>query len=162
MLSFEINKQTSIIISGEWLKKIADTFYRENKLRGHWYFSLAFVDDKTIKKLNKTYRGKNKVTDVLSFEDNFENFIDLSSKEKYLGEIVICVPQAKRQAKDVGCSLNNEVTRLLIHGLAHISGYDHENVSKIEADKMLRLEKKILIKLKLWDVFKFEDEQIDD
>ena len=42
MLSFEINKQTSIIISGEWLKKIADTFYRENKLRGHWYFSLAF------------------------------------------------------------------------------------------------------------------------
>lgn len=162
MLTFEVNKQVSIIISNQWLQTVVDAFAKEQKLKGKWYFSLAFVDDKTIKKLNKIYRGKNKVTDVLSFEEDFNNFVDLSSDRKYLGEIVICVPQTKKQAKEVKCSLSNEVARLVVHGLAHLSGYDHENVSEREANRMFQLEKRILIKLKLWDIFKFEEEQIND
>lgn len=158
MLTFEVSKQASITISSKWLKEIVDAFASQRKLKGQWYFSLAFVDGKTIKKLNRIYRGKDKVTDVLSFEEDHNNFIDLSTNQKYLGEIVICVAQAKRQAKEIKCSLDNEIARLLVHGLSHLSGYDHENTTKKEADKMLKFEKKILVKLKIWDVFKFEED----
>ncbi|MDO8668891.1 MAG: rRNA maturation RNase YbeY [Candidatus Buchananbacteria bacterium] len=161
MLSFEINKQTETTLSLKWLKQVADIFGQENKLKGGWYFSLAFVDSKTIKRLNKKYRGQDKVTDVLSFEEDFKNFVNVPIDRKYLGEIVICVPQAKKQAKDIKCSFKNEIARLLIHGLAHLSGYDHEKVGQGEAAKMLKFEKKILERLKIWDVFKFEEDQIN-
>ncbi len=158
MLSIEINKQTKVSISNKWLQQVTTEFNYAKKLKGKWYYSLAFVDNETIKRLNKTYRGKNKITDVLSFEDSLNNFIDAPADQKYLGEIVICVPQAKIQAKEIKCSLGNEVARLLVHGLSHLTGLDHENVSDKEAKKMLRFEKKILIKLQIWDIFKFEED----
>lgn len=161
MLLFEVSKQTSVVVPNKWLQKVADVFAKEKKLKGSWYFSLVFVDNKTIKRLNKIYRGKNIPTDVLSFEEDSKNFVDLPMDRKCLGEIVICVPQAKKQSKDIKCSLNNEITRLLVHGLAHLSGYDHERSGPKEAAKMLLFEKKILIKLGIWDIFKFEEEPIN-
>ncbi|MFH1667934.1 MAG: rRNA maturation RNase YbeY [Candidatus Komeilibacteria bacterium] len=158
MLTFEVSKQTNITIPRGWLQQIATAFIKERKLKGSWYFSLAFVDDKTIKRLNNSYRGKNMVTDVLSFTEDFKNFVDLPVDRKYLGEIVISASQARGQAKDIKCSLKNEVARLLIHGLSHLSGYDHEGTSKEEADKMLKFEKKVLKKLRIWGLFKFEEE----
>lgn len=162
MLFFEISKQTKITISNKWITEITTEFNSARKLKGRWYYSLAFVDNKTIKHLNKTYRSKDKITDVLSFEDNLKNFIDSPSDQKYLGEIVICVPQAKIQAQEIKCSFSNEIARLLIHGLAHLSGFDHDNVSDKIALKMLRFEKKILIKLQIWDIFKFEEDPINN
>lgn len=161
MLLFEVSKQTNISISRKWLSDIAKAFDQEKKLKGKWYFSLAFVDSKTIKRLNKIYRGKNKITDVLSFEEDFKDFVDLPIDRKYLGEIVICVPQAKKQAQDIKCSLNKEIARLLVHGLAHLSGYDHELSGHWEAERMLQFEKRILVKLKIWSIFKFEEELIN-
>jgi probable rRNA maturation factor len=159
MLQFEVSKQTNILISKRWLDKIATVFAKEGKLKGRSYFSLAFVDGKTIKKLNSAYRGKDCITDVLSFAEDFKNFVDLPTDRKYLGEIVICVSSAKKQASDLRCSLKNEVARLLVHGLTHLVGYDHEGTSQKEADKMLKFEKKVLIKLKIWGLFKFEEEE---
>jgi probable rRNA maturation factor len=157
MLQFEVSKQSNINISKGWLDQIATVFAKKYKFKEGWYFSLAFVDDKTIKRLNTSYRGKNAVTDVLSFAEDFKNFVDLPVDRKYLGEIVISVSQAKRQAKDLKCALKNEVARLVVHGLAHLVGYDHENTTKEEADKMLAFEKKVLTNLGLWELFKFEE-----
>lgn len=158
MLTFEVSKQTKIAISKRWLKKIATAFAKSEKIGQRRYFSLAFVDAPTIKRLNQAYRGKNEITDVLSFAENSRNFIVLPADEGYIGEIVICVSQAKTQAAQIGCSLKNEVARLLVHGLAHLLGYDHEEASKKAADKMLAAEKKVLQQLNIWSLFKFEAE----
>jgi len=109
-------------------------------------FSLAIVSSAEIKKWNLIYRGKNKVTDVLSFAelDTKEKIPLLESQVKDLGEIIICEEVMKRQAKVYGWSRNQELARLLTHGLAHLCGYEHENVSPKTALKMLELEKKIL------------------
>lgn len=160
MLTFEVNKQAPISISSNWFKKIADAFARENKLTGQWYFSLAFVDNKTIRKFNRLYRGRDCVTDVLSFSEENNKFGNLVEEEKYLGEIVISAPQAKKQARELRCSLKNEVGRLLVHGLAHLAGYDHEGQDPKNARKMLKLEKRVLAKLKIWQIFNFEEEQL--
>jgi len=79
--------------------------------------SITFVDNLKIKELNKTYREKDEVTDVLSFP------ID----EELLGEVIISLPRAVEQAEDYGHSLRREVAFLMVHGLLHIIGYDHKN-----------------------------------
>jgi probable rRNA maturation factor len=85
--------------------------------------SIVFVDDDAMRSLNKRYRGKNKTTDVLTFpaEDD-----DSPNTSRQLGDIVISVDQAKRQAAEEGHSLATEVRYLLLHGLLHAYGYDHE------------------------------------
>jgi probable rRNA maturation factor len=77
---------------------------------------LVFVDTSFIKKLNDKYRNMDKATDVLSFrvEDN-----------PLMGQIFICYTVARSQAKKYKTSLNDEIRRLLIHGIVHIFGYDH-------------------------------------
>ena len=57
------------------------------------------------------------------------------------------------------CSFKNEVARLLVHGLAHLLGYDHQGEDIRTAQKMLGLEKRVLVKLKIWQIFKFEEEE---
>ncbi len=91
--------------------------------------SLVLVGDAKIRSINKKYRHKNRVTDVLSFEK--------------LDEIFICLPQATRQAKLLKTPLKTELTRLLVHGIVHLKGYDHEKSAK-EAERMFAVEEKIL------------------
>ncbi len=94
--------------------------------------SLAVVGPAIMKRLNKQYRSVNQVTDVLSFPYS-EN----------TGEIVICYNQAVKQAKEKDNALKNELCWLIIHGLLHLLGYDHEK-SEHQARKMRNLETKIL------------------
>jgi len=78
--------------------------------------SIAFVDDDAMRALNKRFRRKDRTTDVLTFEGD----------PPALGEIVISLEQAKRQAADEGHSLATEVRYLITHGVLHAMGYDHE------------------------------------
>lgn len=96
--------------------------------------SVLFTDDKEVRVLNRDFRGKDKPTDVLSFP---------LEREGYLGDIAISVQTARRQAKEYGSRLHEELVRLLIHGVLHLEGYDHEGVSKSEAQKMRRKEKQL-------------------
>jgi len=80
---------------------------------------LILTDDKEIQELNKTYRNKDKPTDVLSFP-----LEDLPGMP--LGSIIISVDTAKRGAQEFGHSIDDEITLLFIHGLLHLLGYDHE------------------------------------
>lgn len=95
--------------------------------------SIAFVDDLAMRQLNRGYRGKNKTTDVLTFAG-----IDIESAgvgEHSLGEIVISIPQARRQASEQRHALATEIRYLLLHGLIHALGFDHET-DRGEMDKL--------------------------
>jgi rRNA maturation RNase YbeY len=77
-----------------------------------------------MRALNNRYRGKDRVTDVLSF--SFREGAHSSVQTSHLGDIVIAVPEAVRQAHRAGHSVEREIELLLVHGLLHLAGYDHE------------------------------------
>jgi probable rRNA maturation factor len=88
------------------------------------YYNFSFVPQDKIQQLNKSFRGVDKATDILSFPDGD---IDPETNKKFLGDIIICKEIAKKQAKEFGQSLEQEITFLKIHGLLHLFGFDHEN-----------------------------------
>ena len=102
--------------------------------------SILFVGDKRMARLNRDYRGKNKTTDVLSFEAGIP--VIKGGVHNILGDIVICVPKAESQARDYGTGFYDEIYRLLIHGTLHLMGYDHEQ-SQYMARKMIKKEQEI-------------------
>ena len=105
---------------------------------------ISLVNDLYIKKLNKLYRGKNKPTDVLSFSAPKE----VPSLKDFLGDVIISVQTAKKNAKAEGVSLKEEFVRLTVHGLLHLLGYDHEaGVEKNKAQKMMKLQEKVIHKI---------------
>jgi probable rRNA maturation factor len=101
--------------------------------------SLCFVDDKTIKHLNKIYLGKNKPTNVLSFSLRENKYGDINPQ--ILGDIIISVETAKRDALNSGLTFTQEIDFLIIHGLLHLLGYNHENTTKKKAGIMQQEEK---------------------
>lgn len=86
--------------------------------------SLSLVGDDAIRSLNHRYRGKDKATDVLSFP--LDNDTRRGTRERLLGDVVISVDTARRQAAGYDAPLQRELYRLLIHGLLHLKGHDHE------------------------------------
>lgn len=87
--------------------------------------NVIFVDSKMIHDLNRTYRGVDRVTDVISFalEDEASRDIEV----RLLGDIYICYEKAVEQAQEYGYSLRREILFLAVHGLYHLLGYDHMN-----------------------------------
>ena len=100
---------------------------------------ILFVGDQRMRSLNRQYRGKDRTTDVLAFAMREAPH----SSSTVLGDVVIAVPTAVRQAKEGQRSLDEELTVLLVHGILHLCGYDHERSEK-EARRMQRRERMIL------------------
>ena len=96
--------------------------------------TVAFVSDKSIRKLNQQFRRIDKATDVLSFP---------AEEETNLGDIAISLDRAAVQAKDNGLTFENEIAQLILHGLLHLSGYDHETDNGEMNRLELRLRKKL-------------------
>lgn len=112
--------------------------------------SVLFVNDKRMRDLNRLYRGKDRTTDVLSFPQQDRTALHAgrynamnAQRSTPLGDIVISLPQAQRQAAAYGAPLYEELARLLVHGLLHLTGYDHER-NAYQARKMRTLESEIL------------------
>ena len=103
--------------------------------------TIVFVSDAVIRKLNRQFRGKNLATDVLSFPTQPEEFE--KENRSHLGEVVISVERAAAQARENGLTFTNEVQQLILHGLLHLCGYDHET----DGGEMNRLELKLRKKL---------------
>ena len=111
---------------------------------------ISFVDAKQIRELNSTYRQKNMATDVLSFpqsefagpllaRDKLDTTSQISANQGppvSLGDLVICLEKAEENAKSIGQSLDREVCFLIVHGLLHLFGHDHE----IEGEEKIMLE----------------------
>ncbi|HDQ14386.1 MAG TPA: rRNA maturation RNase YbeY [Sediminispirochaeta sp.] len=113
-----------------------------------WEVSILFCDDDFIRDLNGRYRGKDESTDVLSFASHYEEGENsFSTPETYAtisaGDIVISVQTLQRQAREWGVSLDEELQRILIHGVLHLAGMDHATNS-FEDEEMLRKQEKIL------------------
>ena len=98
--------------------------------------TIAFVSDKAIRQLNRQFRGIDRPTDVLSFPADDEDEVNL-------GDIAISVDTAVAQAKQNGLTFDEEVAQLILHGLLHLSGYDHET----DNGEMTRLELRLRRKL---------------
>ena len=120
----EINNLTTIQIDEEFLGKVCQKVLESEDKKAS-ELSIALVGQSRIRELNKRYRGKNRVTDVLAFPNN----------EFGLGEIVICLREVKKNAKRFSSTFEKELARVLIHGILHLLGYDHEK-SNAQAKKM--------------------------
>ena len=120
-------------------KEILNFLGKENVELG-----ITLTDNETIQALNREWRGKDKPTDVLSFPINEK---PVGYRYYLLGDVVISLPFAKKQAEEIGFSYKEEVLRLLIHGILHLLGYDHEK-SDEEAKIMFDLQDKIFENLR--------------
>ncbi len=125
-------------------------------LPGH-EVSIRFVGSRAIRELNRSYRGKDRTTDVLSFaQKSWKKPLALPSKKsgrvtarkhvpETLGDIVISVKDAARNARSIGQDLDREVTFLIVHGLLHLCGHDHENTSDMK--RMFAIQDQLMSKL---------------
>ncbi|MEI6510619.1 MAG: rRNA maturation RNase YbeY [Candidatus Uhrbacteria bacterium] len=131
MISFEINQ--SKLRGGQCLPhalvaRALAACDAELKPRKDVELSIAFVGEREMRALNKKWRGHDYVTDVLSFETS--------------NEILLCYPQAVRQAKEMGHSTRDELVFLIVHGILHTFGYDH--IEPKDAKKMFPRQTRIL------------------
>ena len=112
--------------------------------------SLLLVGDRSMRRMNRLYRRKDRTTDVLAFPMRkiFSRVTRHASPvmSKLLGDVVISLPQAERQAKRAGHALERELAVLVTHGTLHLLGYDHERSAR-EARRMSRREMSVLRRL---------------
>lgn len=107
------------------------------------HLSVIVTTDSVIHKLNRDYRGKDKPTDVLSFAMQEGRY----PTPGVLGDVVISWDTTLRQARELGVTPEEELLRLLIHGLLHLCGFDHERVPKREAERMRKREARLFSRL---------------
>ena len=131
----EINNLTTTVVDEDFLKKTAKIVTDGEKKKAI-ELSIALVRQGRIRELNKRYRGKNRVTDVLSFSYDGS------------GDIVICLGEVKKNAKRFGTTFEKELSKVLIHGILHLLDYDHEKNEK-EAEKMRKKEEYYLSQLEI-------------
>jgi len=137
MLKLDFYKKYNCPIKENLILKTAKIFSAiYGKKKGE--AEVIVVSDSEIRKINRLYRGKNKITDVLSFA--FRE--DKNIKTDFWGQIFICYPQIKRQAKLYNVGEKEEFVRMLAHGLLHLVGYDHDIPKKEK--KMFSLQEKIV------------------
>lgn len=120
---------TKTAIGAAFFKKIGKIILKEENQSKE--VSIVLVNSDIIKKLNKQYRKKNKVTDVLSFE----------GEQDELGEIVICPDEVKENAQKAKSDFKTELAMVFIHGLLHLLGYDHERSKKMTLKQNYYLKK---------------------
>jgi probable rRNA maturation factor len=139
-----LNRQKRIRIQQAPLERFESRVCRELSL-GDRELTVCFVDDREIARLNKKFRGKAKPTDVLSFpaEGNGDNGFPSAQLRNYLGDIAISLETARRNAQRDGHGLNRELRILILHGVLHLMGLDHETDKGEMERKEMRLRRKL-------------------
>jgi len=128
-----------------YMRKTINLLNRDTK----FILEVLIVDEVTIKEINREYRKKDQVTDVISFalDDEVEGEITVKGlTNRLLGTIIICGPVAERQAREYNHTLKREMDFLFVHGLLHLLGYDH--YTKEEENEMFSLQDQIIGKRK--------------
>lgn len=109
------------------LRALARKALRSEGIAAPAELSIVFTDDATVRALNRDYRGTDAPTDVLSFaQGEGEAFAAVPGASRHVGDVIISVDTARRQAKRYQLTLHDEVAHLLVHGVLHLLGYDHE------------------------------------
>jgi len=141
------------LVDEGWVERIAQTVLKAEEVAPPYEVGLVFTDSETARRLNRDYRGTDEPTDVLAFymlpqkgaDDSFALPPDGVTR---LGEVIISYPQAVEQAREQGHSTEKELALLIIHGILHLLGYDHEEPEE-EAEMRTR-EKELLEKCSRW------------
>ena len=134
-----------------WLRRASRAALVTAQVEQAVELGLYLTGDEVVQDLNGRFRGKDSTTDVLSFalaKDAKEEFTTPPDGVLHLGEVIISCPQAERQARERGHSLNEELAHLTIHGVLHLLGYDHER-SKEEERLMKAREREALRRLEM-------------
>jgi probable rRNA maturation factor len=118
-----VNRQRRRAVDSERWRKFGEKALRAIGVEGEGA-TLAFVSDRAIRDLNRRFRGRNAATDVLSFPNERDVFEQPS--EVNLGDVLISVERAEAQASEHGLDFEEELAQLILHGLLHLCGYDHE------------------------------------
>lgn len=130
MFTIDFSDHTELV-QNEWLTQIDEllTFAKKQEnIEEEAELSVTFVDKEEIQQINKMYRDKDKVTDVISFAlEEDEPEITGLDMPRVLGDIIICTDVAKEQADNYGHSFERELGFLALHGFLHLLGYDHMN-----------------------------------
>lgn len=156
-----VNLQRKISIDRAPIRAFVNSVTDAIAEAGSGEFCVALISDRRMTELNRFFRGKDSTTDVLSFPYKSDEFVQGASfslsndnseqaeagplKDEFLGDIVISVEQAERQANENGLTLENEIKQLILHGLLHLCGYDHE----IDDGEMNKRELELRRKLKV-------------
>ncbi|MBE0430557.1 MAG: rRNA maturation RNase YbeY [Dehalococcoidia bacterium] len=119
------------VVDEHWVESIALQVLRTEGVAQPYELSLVFTDSETVQRLNRDYRGLDEVTDVLAFrmlnpQDSDVSFAVPPDGVTHLGEVIISCPRAAEQAGEQGHSFEYELALLIIHGLLHLLGHDHE------------------------------------
>jgi probable rRNA maturation factor len=133
-----VNRQRKHAVGRERLGRFVRRVANEVRTDGR-AVTLCLVSDRSMRELNRRFRGKDVPTDVLSFPAGEAPVED----EPHLGDIVIAVPVAARQARERGHTLARELELLALHGFLHLAGYDHET----DGGTMRRLERRVARRL---------------
>ena len=137
------------VVDEGWVRRIAQTVLKAEDVAPPYEVSLVFTDSETVQQLNRDYRGVDEPTDVLAFcmlsqKEVDDSFALPPDEVTRLGEVIISYPQAIEQAREQGHSTERELALLIIHGILHLLGYDHEEPE--EEDEMRKREKELLEK----------------
>ena len=135
-----VARRAKVPVSDAWVRGVVAAALLGAKAKGADEVGVVFVGDREMTSLNASYRGKRKTTDVLSFGN--DGIWDGEGGSGLLGDIVVSVPQVKRQAKAAGKSLRSELALMLVHGTLHLLGHDH--VTLKDEKRMFSLQDRIL------------------
>ena len=132
-INVSIEPKLNDSLDENWLQKIAIETLKAEGITSSAEMGLVITDSKTIQKLNRTYRDVDKPTDVLAFhmipgisQEPEQPFVRPPDGINHLGEVVISYPQAVKQAPEQGHDVTQELALLIVHGILHLLGYDHE------------------------------------
>jgi probable rRNA maturation factor len=100
--------------------------------------TLILTDDAYMRNINREFRGLDEPTDVISFSNRDNPFPDVDADSEEIGDLYISLDKADRQAREYRVSLDDEIKRLVVHGMLHLVGYDHE---RSDADEEIMLQK---------------------
>ncbi len=137
-----VNRQRKIAVNTQEIERFTAQITEAIPEMAAKSLTVAFISDKKMRQLNLFYRQKNKTTDVLSFASEPDEF---GADEHYLGDVVISLEQAQTQAAENNLAFETEIKQLILHGILHLSGYDHETDDGEMNGRELKLRAKLSI-----------------
>lgn len=143
MSAFDITIELTVEAPGvvlEALEALAERVMAGEEVADGTALAILITGDDEIREMNRRFLGIDEPTDVLSFPDESDDFVQGMAAEPLLGDIAIALPTARRQAEQVGHPLEAELAHLLTHGILHLCGYDHVNSAEEEAEMRAREE----------------------
>jgi len=146
-IGIHVEEEFRGVVNQGWVRRIAQTVLKAEGVAPPYEVSMVFTDSETVQQLNRDYRGVDEPTDVLAFcmlsqKEADSSFALPPDGVTRLGEVIVSYPQAIEQAREQGHSTERELALLVIHGILHLLGYDHEEPE--EESKMRERERDLL------------------